>query len=213
MRGQLPLATGELWALRIIPARAGPTTSSRLKACQKPDHPRSCGANRVTAPTSSSSFGSSPLVRGQHRNKLFRQHIVRIIPARAGPTMVGVSCLTVTADHPRSCGANSRRAICRTSDVGSSPLVRGQLVMNVVLGWALRIIPARAGPTLLQQNALRHIWDHPRSCGANAVAFLTHYRTAGSSPLVRGQPACLTRSSRRVRIIPARAGPTKGFIL
>ena len=92
--------------LRIIPARAGPTTSSRLKACQKPDHPRSCGANLLCRTCLNNCPGSSPLVRGQHDFLNGRTIVQRIIPARAGPTSSVFSSSIIFPDHPRSCGAN-----------------------------------------------------------------------------------------------------------
>ena len=50
--------------------------------------------------------------------------------------------------------------------------------------------------------------DHPRSCGANFTPVETGSTPAGSSPLVRGQPELVLDPVERVRIIPARAGPT-----
>ena len=50
--------------------------------------------------------------------------------------------------------------------------------------------------------------DHPRSCGANLSTISTSSLTVGSSPLVRGQPERDGHERLRIRIIPARAGPT-----
>ena len=113
---------------------------------------------------------------------------MRIIPARAGPT-IGIPATNLTAaDHPRSCGANGPRLGHVWARPGSSPLVRGQPSLGIPGAVALRIIPARAGPTRLRQSHRRLKTDHPRSCGANA------------------QIRDTTRL--RDRIIPARAGPT-----
>ena len=183
----------------------------RLFRCPFADHPRSCGANRVTAPTSSSSFGSSPLVRGQRdrvkENKL--RH--RIIPARAGPTKLTAFIEAVNADHPRSCGANYANRVWHNVVSGSSPLVRGQLWWPVVLVILLRIIPARAGPTSGEVWISSIKPDHPRSCGANSSLVIRPRNRRGSSPLVRGQLAPVETGSAPARIIPARAGPTFGI--
>ena len=71
----------------------------------------------------------------------------RIIPARAGPTVPMNGTLVVSADHPRSCGANAFTDINFAANFGSSPLVRGQQTLNYPVGMTGRIIPARAGPT------------------------------------------------------------------
>ena len=154
--------------------------------------------------------GSSPLVRGQrHRPGADRQRH-RIIPARAGPTSGGLGEHHGDADHPRSCGANTLSLRPATSTGGSSPLVRGQPVVQESHAVQERIIPARAGPTWPQFLHWLTIVDHPRSCGANSVDDAVGHFMSGSSPLVRGQPPCRCRAVGRTRIIPARAGPTIG---
>ena len=133
----------------------------------------------------------------------------RIIPARAGPTMFGRDSLDYSSDHPRSCGANLGSNFRWLRLFGSSPLVRGQLFCFRHAVCCVWIIPARAGPTGgVPHVACRHA-DHPRSCGANrACRSLTQCRS-GSSPLVRGQLQERISKLAHMRIIPARAGPTK----
>ena len=179
-------------------------------ACSSPrkDHPRSCGANSRVLLHLAGSVGSSPLVRGQQlvaRKHAFHE---RIIPARAGPTLPHRShCMTV-ADHPRSCGANGIRGTFDTRGHGSSPLVRGQQTCGTWPRKRQRIIPARAGPTTSSDALTVFGTDHPRSCGANYSSPCTGRTGSGSSPLVRGQLASITRKTVSSRIIPARAGPT-----
>ena len=249
MRGQRGAGPPSDGTGRIIPARAGPTfIDIRLKVALT-DHPRSCGANRVSQHSCSAKLGSSPLVRGQLVRLVMILTVVRIIPARAGPTPGAVVEEWCDSDHPRSCGANVVRIRRLTVLTGSSPLVRGQRRTVVLPRFAVRIIPARAGPTLgrrLVENhrtgssplvrgqpahatyylgvrriiparagptgrarwSRRRLSDHPRSCGANASGLMTFFSPHGSSPLVRGQLPITARQDRRVRIIPARAGPT-----
>ena len=111
------------------------------------DHPRSCGANDSLYHRLDFAHGSSPLVRGQRRGRTLAVHGERIIPARAGPTVRFALGQTVSKDHPRSCGANSRVIVYHTNISGSSPLVRGQQNQMTDYGRTYRIIPARAGPT------------------------------------------------------------------
>ena len=197
---------------RIIPARAGPTPFAISVASSVADHPRSCGANLMFSSAffiSSGSSplvrgqrhcrkhcvcarGSSPLVRGQRRCESCCKCAIRIIPARAGPTNSKLILLPSHSDHPRSCGANSTFLETLVSVSGSSPLVRGQRLASCLPANAIRIIPARAGPTVRWFHQPVRIPDHPRSCGANRVGV----RPVGFE----------------LRIIPARAGPTCVFI-
>ena len=197
--------------LRIIPARAGPTHLSLSVMVSAADHPRSCGANTLTLLRAIYPSGSSPLVRGQHQHDLLPTPFLRIIPARAGPTTGQPLPDIALADHPRSCGANFGDAFGVVAESGSSPLVRGQLDAHTYLSVCIRIIPARAGPTFVIIKVTQGTQDHPRSCGAN-LSF-QHYSLyiSGSSPLVRGQHAGIRHGHGRLRIIPARAGPTKYF--
>ena len=208
MRGQRHLACVHDWALRIIPARAGPTTRAVGSLSTRTDHPRSCGANDGVVEVAHLFSGSSPLVRGQPD---YIEHCggwLRIIPARAGPTYSPLKFAMDGPDHPRSCGANASKAGKPMVIFGSSPLVRGQRHRVGRLRPPARIIPARAGPTQEFRVSRPVRQDHPRSCGANANAATPSTCRSGSSPLVRGQRQTHPRVHDRDRIIPARAGPT-----
>ena len=62
--------------------------------------------------------------------------------------MGGYDDETLSADHPRACGANvdSRDGVLIVS--GSSPRVRGKHAKAMLAEFKRRIIPARAGQTL-----------------------------------------------------------------
>ena len=208
VRGQHDLLGKLRGCPRIIPARAGPTTRLLEGLRSSPDHPRSCGANVVSPTMPLRASGSSPLVRGQLLFLLRLVCVVRIIPARAGPTYRSPSRPPHPTDHPRSCGAN-REALPQTGyHGGSSPLVRGQQIRQRHRHPIRRIIPARAGPTVQRARKDRQRADHPRSCGANHLFLIQSLTHCGSSPLVRGQPQVRDLKRAKNRIIPARAGPT-----
>ena len=209
MRGQPALLITTLVQGRIIPARAGPTRRSSVLSAVFSDHPRSCGANPFVAVGDGQRGGSSLLVRGQHLDLAPGHLPLRIIPARAGPTSTRPSTHTVPTDHPRSCGANVDVSVSVDLVCGSSPLVRGQPDRKRPADMEQRIIPARAGPTTQARCRPPATSDHPRSCGANHRAATPGHRPCGSSPLVRGQLRRCFWSRGRVRIIPARAGPTR----
>ena len=147
VRGQRSFLSLAFRFVRIIPARAGPTLNIMTCPWNLTDHPRSCGANRDTVRNKPTARGSSPLVRGQPRYTLGQNQYRRIIPARAGPTPCVLFLSFLSADHPRSCGANKLYGHTFIIIPGSSPLVRGQpLVVDNDI-FSKRIIPARAGPT------------------------------------------------------------------
>ena len=93
IQGSSPLARGLPSArrrrpgpARIIPARAGFTTSSGTARWRTPDHPRSRGVYVPYAPVKPQRIGSSPLARGLPLRELGPLLEERIIPARAGFT-------------------------------------------------------------------------------------------------------------------------------
>ena len=193
--GSSPLARGLLLVhrhsnsdRRIIPARAGFTEISHQDHPRWGDHPRSRGVYAAVCTPDERSVGSSPLARGllpcRHRIK----RAARIIPARAGFTVLRASILK--------------------SVRGSSPLARGLRHHVAPLSHLKGIIPARAGFTLRVSMGRGTCWDHPRSRGVYRRGSRTQRRVIGSSPLARG----LLHLSQEVivsgRIIPARAGFT-----
>ena len=152
-----------------------------------PDHPRACGANDSAIRISLLAIGSSPRVRGKREENGRQYDRVRIIPARAGQTSPCNSPWAGSSDHPRACGAIEASLALAIAASGSSPRVRGKLIIAVV-GYALfRIIPARAGQTTTLIWATGCSPDHPRACGANPPRTASANRGGGSSPRVRGK--------------------------
>ena len=194
---------------RFIPARAGNTGSLAWPSASATVHPRSRGehglnplaeeqtprfipARAGNTPTQAdavrSAAGSSPLARGTRRPRGGLHPTRRFIPARAENT-ARLPCRAHTpAVHPRSRGEH-RMTLSGRSDVnGSPPLARGTLDGIYRRGAARRFIPARAGNTPTQADAVRS--------------------AAGSSPLARGtrRPRGGLHPTRR--FIPARAENT-----
>ena len=176
-------------ALGIIPARAGFTPG--LRRCTRP---------RV---------GSSPLARGLHGRRGHRAARLRIIPARAGFTRQPWRVSESSPDHPRSRGVYHRcwRLVCGRG--GSSPLARGLRREGQESHQPLRIIPARAGFTVGDQDRSEEGVDHPRSRGVYPPSSSRSSPRGGSSPLARGLPGDSRYIQKFVGIIPARAGFTQ----
>ena len=111
VHGSSPLARGLLKHLeqvqalhRIIPARAGFTLTAWPSGSPPRDHPRSRGVYVPARPADPLNNGSSPLARGLRRASRQRRKGHRIIPARAGFTLLDPARRSPTTDHPRSRG-------------------------------------------------------------------------------------------------------------
>ena len=218
--GSSPLARG-LHVLRsvtsggsgIIPARAGFTGQSRAPARILRDHPRSRGVYSRSAGSGRPMPGSSPLARGLPRQRHRAVVDDGIIPARAGFTRSASPSALAAPDHPRSRGVYTSNGTSIITSFGSSPLARGLLLEPADLELGGRIIPARAGFTTAPGSRRARCGDHPRSRGVYAAGGLVRSDVRGSSPLARGlQPTCGGRLP-GYRIIPARAGFTRGRLV
>ena len=86
------------------PLARGLRTAPSGKMHSRTDHPRSRGVYVILSDDMGLEIGSSPLARGL-RHRLIAQHLVlRIIPARAGFTLMCTSTVAMPSDHPRSRG-------------------------------------------------------------------------------------------------------------
>ena len=175
-------------AVGIIPARAGFTPIRGSPPWCQPDHPRSRGVY--------------PSRRRRRRRRCW------IIPARAGFTRCDDEFAVAGGDHPRSRGVYPPREVDDAGHQGSSPLARGLPASDLRLRKSLRIIPARAGFTILLPPRLPALMDHPRSRGVYARERNRTAPAPGSSPLARGLRRGRLPGHYRPGIIPARAGFT-----
>ena len=171
MRGTLQNAIEIRVGAGIIPAYAGNTTSYHLFRRDRRDHPRVCGehchCNRIQPRTE----GSSPRMRGTlgHVHQWLPQlgiipayagntdERVRsgIIPAYAGNTWQTLRVESSARDHPRVCGEHMYEADVMKPSPGSSPRMRGTLVLNISLFLSTGIIPAYAGNTSRSASSQR----------------------------------------------------------
>ena len=214
-RGSSPLARGLLgpgrWrgrGARIIPARAGFTTSRWPGCASAWDHPRSRGVYARALGFSTGSSGSSPLARGLPQSASAPGKRRGIIPARAGFTRRRRRRRRGGRDHPRSRGVYSAASRAARSAAGSSPLARGLLPLRPPISRPGGIIPARAGFTRRRLAPGDHRADHPRSRGVYSSSPAESPPASGSSPLARGLRGRRIAPRAVPRIIPARAGFT-----
>ena len=132
---------------RIIPARAGFTSSARAPGRAARDHPRSRGVYTRSRPSLSRRLGSSPLARGLLERRRDALSGRGIIPARAGFTAPAILKGSPCGDHPRSRGVYVALRGVERAGQGSSPLARGLPTNTDVTQRYPGIIPARAGFT------------------------------------------------------------------
>ena len=114
---------------RIIPAHAGQTRALARPDQRRTDHPRACGANSSGAFSMIRLIGSSPRMRGKRVGSVPVGILARIIPAHAGQTQSHQRNGKEDADHPRACGANHVPQQDARQPRGSSPRMRGKLVI------------------------------------------------------------------------------------
>ena len=115
-------------------------------------------------------------------------------------------------DHPRVCGELVAALACMSMSAGSSPRVRGTLLIARADELRQRIIPACAGNSHDRGHGERRLADHPRVCGELPHCTRSPEPLSGSSPRVRGTRRHDWTGCRESRIIPACAG-NSGWIV
>ena len=193
---------------RLIPARAGKTCSGWCRRRRSAAHPRACGENPGDRTESATLDGSSPRVRGKRGLQRRLRGFAGLIPARAGKTTCSTRGSPPTTAHPRACGENEVSVRRCASGEGSSPRVRGKPELLADSRVETRLIPARAGKTIIIFGTPENIAAHPRACGENRPRPCRMFSCEGSSPRVRGKREVIDAHSARVGLIPARAGKT-----
>ena len=235
-KGSSPLARGlqrgentRHAQVRIIPARAGFTRSTRGRRRSSRDHPRSRGVYWSGPFSVGRGLGSSPLARGLRRvvpafspipsdhprsrgvYLLFSIHTYFL--SGSSPLARGLPPPTYYATRttriiPARAGFTRQAVSTPPSASGSSPLARGLPHALSIVNMQYRIIPARAGFTHRRLGGAPARPDHPRSRGVYCPLTHPHRASTGSSPLARGLQRVSRPRRGDLRIIPARAGFT-----
>ena len=200
-------AVGGLFG-RLIPARAGKTTSPATSGQRLRAHPRAGGENAVTINGELVSLGSSPRGRGKLIGISPFIFCVGLIPARAGKTQSPDRAVTRCWAHPRAGGENALPRMSAGAYPGSSPRGRGKHERRGDVVCEAGLIPARAGKTRGSIGRTRRHSAHPRAGGENCY-FKTGGRMGiGSSPRGRGKHHGAGARDEARGLIPARAGKT-----
>ena len=198
------------WCRRgIIPAYAGNTAQLQLGVQDARDHPRVCGEHFKAGSSTVNAQGSSPRMRGTPWLGGEREGRLRIIPAYAGNTGFHEHVIGIKRDHPRVCGEHSVIRCSLTSDPGSSPRMRGTLIVVIPPDEGAGIIPAYAGNPGRPPVRCPSTEDHPRVCGEHLNQLAPAVNKAGSSPRMRGTLSLVLAHLPLGGIIPAYAGNTR----
>ena len=129
------------------------------------NHPRGYREHNTNFLLSLCQLGSSPRMQGAHQaGDLFFQRR-RIIPADAGSTPSTKRWKPTPRDHPRGCREHVMHDSIPEADPGSSPRMRGALVLAAQPVGLVRIIPADAGSTTSRSLTVFGFADHPCGCG------------------------------------------------
>ena len=196
----------------LIPARAGKTPDKNQTHIHTKAHPRAGGENFLIVEVAEKLDGSSPRGRGK---LLADQDIpveIRLIPARAGKTILLTERKVSAWAHPRAGGENQPGCYHARVSLGSSPRGRGKLRFLCVWLTTLGLIPARAGKTLTKTPPEIVSAAHPRAGGENAGLLGSDAGTSGSSPRGRGKLTTQVVRCQADRLIPARAGKTHSTV-
>ena len=148
-------------------------------------------------------------MRGSLYHSLYSLFTKGIIPAHAGLTSLTVIPSPHLRDHPRACGAHYKSVCFIPYILGSSPRMRGSLILPVDCVGRGGIIPAHAGLTSSHTRAGSSLRDHPRACGAHIRNNNATNCELGSSPRMRGSPPTVCKLQSGTGIIPAHAGLTQ----
>ena len=194
--------------LGLIPARAGSTTQADRRATEQRAHPRASGEHLRHGGAPSWGVGSSPRERGARRRVRLRQRPGRLIPARAGSTLVDHAHAGSRPAHPRASGEHQPPPEERARIWGSSPRERGAHRAIAGAEVARGLIPARAGSTRQVRSGCGSTRAHPRASGEHQRASNCSAWRRGSSPRERGARRMQVPLDHRAGLIPAGAGST-----
>ena len=170
VRGTPTLPASQTVGLRFIPAGAGNTPFRTPHPPGRPVHPRGCGEHQGRVLSGGLGIGSSPRVRGTRTTSEWIHDQPRFIPAGAGNTRFAPLLPSEATVHPRGCGEHRSIVTCGGSRRGSSPRVRGTLVIASQNSVDERFIPAGAGNTYSADRKVAAIKIHPRGRGEHGTA-------------------------------------------
>ena len=206
MRGTLAHLLPSADELRFIPAWAGNARCPVAAETSSTVHPRIRGERHLVTRMDPCQDGSSPHVRGTPTAPEAETLRSRFIPACAGNAHPLRACIRCQSVHPRMREERTRGRPISEERIGSSPHTRGTRRPRVRSHKTRRFIPACAGNAAGADPRTGPASVHPRMRGERVRWAAAPSSISGSSPHVRGMPACRFNSIDPDRFIPACAG-------
>ena len=154
-----------------------------------PVHPRAYGEHQEVKERHFQPPGSSPCLRGTHVISAGPFQVFRFIPVLTGNTHKKVLMMHSKTVHPRAYGEHNFFAMRQFLGSGSSPCLRGTLLLASCAGLSGRFIPVLTGNTALIQNTCVGDPVHPRAYGEHLTGSQRVRGSDGSSPCLRGHGA------------------------
>ena len=108
--------------------------------------------------------------------------------------------------HPRIYGEHSIRVAARIMNSGSSPYIRGTLLMQCRFGHPERFIPVYTGNIPRRKTVTSVTPVHPRIYGEHLHFAWRSFQKTGSSPYIRGTSPTVTDFVYIDRFIPVYTG-------
>ena len=153
MRGKERRKLKEDSEVRITPAYAGKSPSTRSAGRCMQDHPRLCGEKSALTAETIAGAGSPPPMRGKAGTPARGLPADGITPAYAGKSNSRKIYRSMCQDHPRLCGEKVRYAPQTDQLQGSPPPMRGKEKSGRKTETMSRITPAYAGKSRLCRHA------------------------------------------------------------
>ena len=104
-------------------------------------------------------------MRGKDGEMLQVWKLTWITPAYAGKRHSFSGSYAVPRDHPRLCGEKCALVLCKYTNMGSPPPMRGKALILLMQQFRTRITPAYAGKSHSAAMRRGRAEDHPRLCG------------------------------------------------
>ena len=191
MRGKERRKLKEDSEVRITPAYAGKSPSTRSAGRCMQDHPRLCGEKSALTAETIAGAGSPPPMRGKVLKQQSLLLMKRITPAYAGKSGYTRRRTSGRWDHPRLCGEKKYKETKEQWQAGSPPPMRGKAYHPHYHLLLLGITPAYAGKSGYTRQRTSGRWDHPRLCGEKQLQKNIPINVPGSPPPMRGKgPVC-----------------------
>ena len=153
-------------------------------------------------------LGSSPRMRGTHARASPYTVAPGLIPTYAGNTEDEPGRTRMPRAHPHVCGEHACHSWLLRLLLGSSPRMRGTLLLTVLRVSSSGLIPTYAGNTAVARHLTPLAGAHPHVCGEHQSPVINDGRGRGSSPRMRGTPLDVDYPDEGLGLIPTYAGNT-----